>query len=124
MAALIQLDGFYEPVPWAGPALNGLARMVFRGEVISALQQKLRYSTEEKCEATQSLEAYTQMAAVLRPHLTISIASRFLCFVAEDCPSRKIIGIVEVSMQHDKVGYPFCHPESLLAIPLNGLFLC
>ena len=53
MAALIQLDGFYEPLPWAGPALNGLARMIFRGEVISALQQKLRYSTEDKCAAAQ-----------------------------------------------------------------------
>jgi len=48
MAALIQLDGFYEPIIWAGPLVNGISRMVFRGEVIAALQQKLRYSTEDK----------------------------------------------------------------------------
>lgn len=48
MAALIQLDGFYEPITWAGPVVNGISRMVFRGEVIAALQQKLRYSTEDK----------------------------------------------------------------------------
>ena len=47
-AALIQLEGFYEPIRWAGPVVNGISRMVFRGEVIAALQQKLRYSTEDK----------------------------------------------------------------------------
>ena len=29
MAAVIQLDGFYEPVTMAGPVLNGVFRMMF-----------------------------------------------------------------------------------------------
>ena len=46
-AALVQFEGFYEPVPAAGP-LNALFRLSFRGEVISALQEKMRYNVDEK----------------------------------------------------------------------------
>ena len=60
MAAVIQLDGFYEPVTMAGPLLNGLFRMLFRGEVVSALQQKLRYSTEDKCGRARCCSYCTQ----------------------------------------------------------------
>ena len=46
-AALVQFEGFYEPVPAAGP-LNILFRLNFRGQVISALQEKMRYKVDER----------------------------------------------------------------------------
>ena len=47
-AARIQFEGFYESVPLAGP-LNAIFKLSFRGEVISGLQNKMRYEVGDRC---------------------------------------------------------------------------